>query len=112
MNETLMKLYYLKDDFSEIWDQEDYESAENHLLDWLVFAESLEITALTTFCKNIGRHALGIIHWYDNPVSSGPLEGLNNKIKTLKRRAYVYRNREIFRLEILAIHKAKYRLVG
>lgn len=112
MNDSLMKLYYLKDDFNEVWDQENYEKAEEHLLDWLRYAESLKITALTAFCKNIRRHAIGIISWYDYLVSSGPLEGLNNKIKTLKRKAYGYRNMEMFKLKILAIHKAKYQLVG
>ncbi|MBL4884078.1 MAG: transposase [Planctomycetaceae bacterium] len=40
------------------------------------------------------------------------LEGLNNKIKTLKRTAYGYRNQEYFKLKILAIHQAKHALVG
>ena len=112
MNETLMQLYYLKDDFAALWEQDDYSQAEGWLLDWLQYAERLNIQALTTFCKNIRRHAIGIINWYDYPVSSGPLEGLNNKIKTLKRKAYGYRNMEIFKLKILAIHKSMYKLVG
>jgi transposase len=40
------------------------------------------------------------------------LEGTNNKIKTLKRQAYGFRDLEFFKLKILAIHKAKYALVG
>ncbi|MBL4886860.1 MAG: transposase, partial [Planctomycetaceae bacterium] len=50
----------------------------------------------------------GILAWYDHPISTGPLEGLNNKIKTLKRTAYGYRNQECFKLKILAIHQAKH----
>ncbi|MBR0238375.1 MAG: transposase, partial [Thermoguttaceae bacterium] len=42
----------------------------------------------------------------------GPLEGLNNKIKTLKRQAYGYRNLEFFKLKILALHTTRYALVG
>ncbi len=41
-----------------------------------------------------------------------PLEGFNNKIKTLKRRAYGYRNQEYFKLKILALHRSQYALVG
>ncbi|MDR1494392.1 MAG: transposase, partial [Planctomycetaceae bacterium] len=39
-------------------------------------------------------------------------EGLNNKIKTMKRQAYGFRDLEFFKLKILAIHNARYELVG
>ncbi|MBQ9407235.1 MAG: transposase, partial [Desulfovibrio sp.] len=45
-------------------------------------------------------------------VSSGRLEGTNNKIKVLKRMAYGYRDLEFFKLRILAIHEAKYAFTG
>jgi hypothetical protein len=45
-------------------------------------------------------------------IASGPLEGTNNKIKTMKRQAYGFRDRESFKLKILAIHESKYELVG
>ena len=45
-------------------------------------------------------------------ITSGPMEGTNNKIKTMKRMAYGYRDREFFKLKILAIHETKYALVG
>ncbi|NMC90920.1 MAG: transposase, partial [Smithella sp.] len=44
--------------------------------------------------------------------SSGPLEGTNNKIKTMKRMAYGFRDMEFFKLKIMAIHESKYALVG
>ena len=45
-------------------------------------------------------------------ISTGPLEGTNNKIKTMKRQAYGFRDQEFFKLKILAIHEARYALVG
>ena len=45
-------------------------------------------------------------------ITSGPMEGTNNKIKTMKRPAYGFRDQEFFKLEILAIHETKYALVG
>ena len=39
---------------------------------------------------------------------TGPLEGTNNKIKTMKRQAYGFRDKEFFKLKILAIHETKY----
>ncbi|MDR1494153.1 MAG: transposase, partial [Planctomycetaceae bacterium] len=45
-------------------------------------------------------------------ISTGPLEGLNNKIKTMKRQTYGFRDLEFFKLKILAIHNARYELAG
>ncbi len=40
------------------------------------------------------------------------MEGTNNMIKTMKRQAYGFRDQELFKLKILAIHESKYVLVG
>ncbi|GAH47342.1 unnamed protein product, partial [marine sediment metagenome] len=45
-------------------------------------------------------------------ISTGPLEGTDNKIKTMKRQAYGIRDMEFFKLKIFAIHRTKYALVG
>ena len=45
-------------------------------------------------------------------LTSGPMEGTNNKIKTMKRQAYGFRDQEFFKLKILAIHESRYELVG
>lgn len=54
----------------------------------------------------------GLLAWYDHPISSGPLEGTNNKIKTLQRRAYGFRDQQYFTLRIYGLHETKYALVG
>ncbi len=61
---------------------------------------TLEISSL--FQKTLRIHALGILAWYDHEISTGPLEGTNNKIKTLKRQAYGFRDLEFFKLRIYA----------
>jgi hypothetical protein len=45
-------------------------------------------------------------------TSTGPLEGINNKIKVLKRAAYGFRTMEYFKLRILFIRDASFTLVG
>ena len=57
-------------------------------------------------------HRDGILAYYDYPISTGPLEGTNNKIKTMKRQAYGFRDKEFFKLKIMGIHLTKYALVG
>lgn len=54
----------------------------------------------------------GLLAWYDHPISSGPLEATNNKIKTVQRQAYGYRDQEYFTLKIYSLHRTKYALVG
>ena len=54
----------------------------------------------------------GLLAYYDVMITSGPMEGTNNKIKTMKRQAYGFRDWGFFKLKILAIHETRYELVG
>ena len=67
---------------------------------------------LKAFAKTLRDHQDGILAYYDFPISTGPLEGTNNKIKTMKRQAYGYRDHDFFMLKILAAHESRYELVG
>ena len=112
LNEPLAIAYYLKEALNEIWEQDDQEAAQALLMDWITYAESTGIAMLRKFAKTLRLHAWRILAWYDHPISTGPLEGTNNKIKTMKRQAYGFRDQEFLRLKILGIHQTKYALVG
>lgn len=112
LNESLMIAYYLKEDLAEVWEQDDGETAEAFLLDWIAQAESSGIKMLISFAKTLRTHAYRLLAYYDYPISTGPLEGTNNKIKTMKRQAYGYRDQEFLKLKIYSIHEAKHALVG
>ena len=112
LNEPLAIAYHLKEELNEIWEQDDQEMAQALLMDWIVYAESTGIRMLQQFAKTLRFHAFGILAWYDYPVSTGPLEGTNNKIKTMKRQAYGFRDPEFLKLKILGIHETTYALVG
>jgi len=64
------------------------------------------------FAQTMQDHRKGILAYYDYRISTGPLEGTNNTIQTMKRQAYGFRDHEFFKLKILAIHQTKYALVG
>ena len=67
----------------------------------------------TCFTTTLEDHFEGILAYYDfDCLSTGPLEGTNNKIKTMQRKAYGYRDMEFFKLKIMALHETKYALVG
>jgi transposase len=112
LNAPLATAYYLKEELGEFWEQDDEEQATTFLLDWLTQAETSGIKILVSLAKTLRKHALGLLAYYDYPISTGPLEGTNNKIKTMKRQAYGFRDKEFFKLKILAAHEAKYALVG
>jgi transposase len=61
---------------------------------------------LQKFSNTIAWHKFGILNYYDHPISTGPLEGTNNKIKTLQKQAYGFRDHEFFRLKIYSLHQA------
>ena len=68
------------------------------------------IRVLQTFTKTLATYRRRILAWFQHPISTGPLEGLNNKIKT--RQAYGFRDQQYLKLTILAMHTAKFRLIG
>lgn len=63
---------------------------------------------MVKFAGMIMSHRFGILNWYKQPISTGPLEGFNNKIKVMKRKAYGFRDNEYFKLKILALGDQKY----
>jgi len=67
---------------------------------------------LIKFAKTLAGYKSGILAYYDFRISSGPLEGTNNKIKTMKRMAYGFRGMDFFKLKILGLHETKYALIG
>jgi len=112
LNQPLAVAYYLKEELNEIWEQDDQAAAQALLMDWIIYAESTGIRMLKDFAKTLRLHAWRILAWYDYPISTGPLEGTNNKIKTMKRQAYGFRDPEFLKLKILGIHESRYALVG
>jgi len=112
LNEPLACAYYLKEDLRQIWLQPNKETAEMVFADWVKRAQSTSIKMLKKFANTLAEYKSGILAYYDYRISSGPLEGTNNKIKTMKRMAYGFRDMEFFKLKIMALHETKYALVG
>ena len=112
LNEPLATAYYMKEDLRQIWSQENKQAAKTTLESWIRRAVSSGIGPLIRIGKTLAAYTFGILNWYDHPISSGPMEGTNNKIKVMKRMAYGYRDMEFFKLRILVIHEAKYAQTG
>lgn len=112
LNTPLTLAYYLKEDLRQIWGQPNQATARLVLNDWIRRAKASRIPTLEQFARTLTEHRKGILAYYHYPISTGPLEGTNNKIQTMKRQAYGFRDHEFFKLKILALHQTKYALVG
>lgn len=111
VNKPLASAYYLKEELKLLWAQVSLDKALDFLESWVAKAYETGLFKLREFANTLMAHRSGIINWYKHYISTGPLEGLNNKIKVLKRKAYGYRDMEFFKLKIYALHRSRYELL-
>lgn len=112
LNTPLTIAYYMKEELRQIWWQTSKAAARRLLDAWIRRAEASGVAMLKRFAATLQEHRDGILAYYDCRISTGPLEGLNNKIQAMKRQAYGFRDYEFFKLKILALHNTKHVLVG
>ena len=112
LNKPLATAYYMKEDLRLLWSLPDKATAAVHLDDWIARAQASDIKMLKDFAKTLMAHRAGILAYYNYPISTGPLEGTNNKIKTLQRQAYGFRDKAFFMLRIYTLHTTRYALIG
>jgi transposase len=112
LNEPLATAYYMKDDLRRVWEQPDKQAARRVLNVWIRRAETSGIRMLIKFAHTLAGHRNQILAYYDYPISTGPLEGTNTKIRVLQRQAYGFRDIEFFKLKIYALHETHFELVG
>jgi transposase len=112
INAPLFVAYYMKEQLRQLWSQENKRTARTFLNGWIALAQMSGIRMLLNFAKTLTLHREGILNYYEYRISTGPLEGTNNKIKTMKRQAYGFRDHTFFKLKIMGIHETRYELVG
>jgi len=101
-NRALFVVYVLKDDLKRLWRYRYAGAARRCWRGWYRRAMASRIPALMTFAKNLAALIDGVISHCRYPLHTGLLEGINNKIKVLKRMAYGFRDDAYFFLKIRA----------
>jgi transposase len=104
--------YAPQEDLRQFWEQPGKKFGTSFLEGSIKRAEASGIKVLQQMAKTLAAHRSGVLAYYDVLITSGPTEGTNNKIKTMKGQAYGFRDREFFKLKILAIHETRYELIG
>lgn len=112
LNAPLATAYYLKEDLRMLWLMSDMKSAKAWLKDWLKSAEASGIEQMKKMAATIRSHRDGILAYFTHNITSGPMEGNNNKIGTMMRQTYGLRDEEYLELRIKSLHEVKLRLVG
>jgi transposase len=106
VNEPLYTAYLLKEELRMFWAMGDEETAKAVLDNWLAEARTSGLKHFLRLAQTIEDHLSGLLAYFRHPISTGPLEGLNNKIKVLKRQAYGFRDMAYFKLRLFFIHEA------
>ncbi|MEK7351389.1 MAG: transposase, partial [Nitrospirota bacterium] len=103
-NKRLHTTYLLKESFGQLWDYQTESGARAFFTRWEQSLKWQRLTPYETFAAMIDRHWDGIASYChpENKVSLGLVEGLNNKIRVLQRRAYGYRDEDYLKLKIVA----------
>lgn len=117
--EVLGFAYLLKEDLRAIWNIRCQDRARKAFVEWALDVISLiagerddRLDPLYSFACTLIGHLNGILAYWRHKISNGRAEGLNNKIKTLKRQAYGYRDMDYFKLRLYHLHAQKNRLSG
>ena len=101
INEPLYQAYLLKEDLRMFWNLPSAGAAETFLLSWMDQARTLGLKHFIKIADMMENHIAGLLAYFRHRISTGPIEGLNNKIKVLKRIAFGYRSFRNFRIRIL-----------
>jgi len=99
-NKRLNAAYILKDQLKEIYSYSDRRLAKEALDQWCALAAEINESSIARFIGRLQRFEDGILNHCDYPISTGRLEGVNNKIKVIKRRAYGFHDHAYFALKV------------
>ncbi|MBK7908723.1 MAG: ISL3 family transposase [Gemmatimonadetes bacterium] len=101
-NRALFKVYVLKDDLKQLWRFRYPGAARRFWAQWRRRALASRLAPLRAFVRRLTPYLEGIISHCRYPLHTSVLEGINNKIKVIKRMAYGFRDDAYFFLKIRA----------
>src|SRR4030066_2272276 len=102
-NKRLNTAYLLRQSFSQLWEYKQEGWARKFFENWWGSLKWQRLRPYEEFTERMGRHWDGLAAYCkpENKVALGFVEGLNNKIRVIQRRAYGLRDEEYLRLKIL-----------
>lgn len=108
-NQPLMTVYLLKNQLKELWFAPSEAHARQRWKEWYDMAMTSGISCVQNFARRLKGYTEGIVASALYPMNTSVLEGMNNKIKVIKRMAYGYRDNDYFFLKIKSAFPGKVR---
>lgn len=112
INKPLFVIHSMKEQLRLLWDQPNRKRATEFLDQWCFDALAAGPKPLIKVGLMLLKHKTGILNYFAHRITSGSVEGTVNKIKTLKRQAYGFRDMEYFKLRLYHLHYQGYSLTG
>jgi transposase len=112
INQPLSIAHAMKEQFRSFWSCCSKKEGARFLFLWIITALESEVALLARTARTFLHRAEGLLSYFDHKIDNGKAEGINNKIKVLKRQAYGFRDQEYFKLRLYNLHKQESQLIG
>ena len=111
-NKPLFYMYNMKELLRYFWKFKNPERAKEFLYLWCHDALTSGIKPFIRLGMTINKYKDQILNYFKHHITNAMVEGINNKIKTLKRQAYGFRDLEYFKLRLYHLHRSRYSFAG
>lgn len=101
LNRRMARAYILKEDFQGFYVCMGAQEAEAFFKDWYKRCQRSRLEPFQKLTKRLQRWMHGILTYFEHRITNGVAEGIINKIKVLKRRAYDFHDERCFMLKIM-----------
>jgi transposase len=112
INQPLSIAHSMKEQFRSFWSCSSRKEGARFLILWIITALESGVALLARTARTFLYRAEGLLSYFEHKIDNGKAEGINNKIKVLKRQAYGFRDQEYFKLRLYNLHKQESQLVG
>lgn len=108
VNQPIALAHAMKEQIRQFWSKQTVKEGARFLAWWIMDALETGIRELEKTGKTLLKHWQGLVNYFKHPITNAKTEGINNKIKTMKRQAYGFRDIEYFKLRLYSLHKVRY----
>ncbi len=99
----LARAWALKEALRSVYKKRRHEDAEAALANWIRAAQASSLRPFQRAGTTLSRWKEEVLNYWRYPITNALVEGKHNRVKTLKRRAYGYRNDRSFLLRVLSL---------
>ena len=111
-NKPLLFMYNMKELLRFFWMFKSPDLAKDFLYSWCHDALTSGTLPFIRLGLTLNKYKDQMLNYFKHRITNAIVEGTNNKIKTLKRQAYGYRDMEYFKLRLYHLHRSRYSFAG